>query len=385
MMSIHTVAAGGGSILHFDGSALSRRARTPPAPIPGPACYRRGGPLTVTDCNVMLGKIQPDVLPARVRAGRRRAARRRRRARASSPRWRRRSRRPPATRARPRRSPRASCDIAVGNMANAIKQHLGAARPRRHRVHAVLLRRRGRPARLPGGRRAGHDARVHPSARRRAVGLRHGPRRHHRDARAGGRGHARGAATATPSLDELERLGAEARTELLAPGRAGRPRDASIGRVHLRYDGTDTSLIVRFGTLAEMVGGFEAAYRKRYSLPDARPRADRRGRVGRGDRRLRRARGAHARRPASARARRRPRTPCRCSPAASRTRRRSTRASGCSRATPIHGPAIIAEANATTVVEPGWEARVTPLDHLRARAHRGAPEARRRSAPASTR
>jgi len=63
MMSIHTVAAGGGSILQFDGS----RYRVGPESAganPGPACYRRGGPLTVTDCNVMLGRIQPDFFPA---------------------------------------------------------------------------------------------------------------------------------------------------------------------------------------------------------------------------------------------------------------------------------------------------------------------------------
>ncbi|WP_435610621.1 hydantoinase B/oxoprolinase family protein [Streptomyces sp. C10-9-1] len=63
MMSIHTVAAGGGSILHFDG----RRYRVGPdsaGAVPGPACYRRGGPLTVTDANVMLGRIQPGHFPA---------------------------------------------------------------------------------------------------------------------------------------------------------------------------------------------------------------------------------------------------------------------------------------------------------------------------------
>ena len=62
MMSIHTVAAGGGSILHFDGA----RYRVGPLSAganPGPAAYRRGGPLTVTDCNVMLGKLQPDFFP----------------------------------------------------------------------------------------------------------------------------------------------------------------------------------------------------------------------------------------------------------------------------------------------------------------------------------
>src|ERR1041384_6610922 len=62
MMSIHTIAAGGGSILFFDG----QRQRVGPDSAganPGPACYRRGGPLTVTDCNVMLGKIQPAFFP----------------------------------------------------------------------------------------------------------------------------------------------------------------------------------------------------------------------------------------------------------------------------------------------------------------------------------
>ncbi|WP_316248076.1 hydantoinase/oxoprolinase family protein, partial [Streptomyces parvus] len=63
MMSIHTVAAGGGSVLHFDGS----RYRVGPDSAgadPGPACYRRGGPLTVTDANVMLGRVQPAHFPA---------------------------------------------------------------------------------------------------------------------------------------------------------------------------------------------------------------------------------------------------------------------------------------------------------------------------------
>src|SRR5438046_5584174 len=62
MMKIHTVAAGGGSICSFDGA----RFRVGPASAganPGPASYRRGGPLTVTDCNVMLGKIDPELFP----------------------------------------------------------------------------------------------------------------------------------------------------------------------------------------------------------------------------------------------------------------------------------------------------------------------------------
>ncbi|MGI9450223.1 MAG: hydantoinase/oxoprolinase family protein, partial [Geminicoccaceae bacterium] len=62
MMNIHTVAAGGGSILHFDG-ARYRVGPDSAGANPGPACYRRGGPLAVTDANVMLGKIQPQHFP----------------------------------------------------------------------------------------------------------------------------------------------------------------------------------------------------------------------------------------------------------------------------------------------------------------------------------
>ncbi len=62
MMRIHTVAAGGGSLCRLDAGRLVVGPESAGA-VPGPACYRRGGPLTVTDCNVMLGKIVPDHFP----------------------------------------------------------------------------------------------------------------------------------------------------------------------------------------------------------------------------------------------------------------------------------------------------------------------------------
>jgi 5-oxoprolinase (ATP-hydrolysing) len=62
MMKIHTVAAGGGSICSFDGLRLKVGPESASSH-PGPASYRKGGPLTVTDCNVLLGKIQPDFFP----------------------------------------------------------------------------------------------------------------------------------------------------------------------------------------------------------------------------------------------------------------------------------------------------------------------------------
>jgi 5-oxoprolinase (ATP-hydrolysing) len=63
MMLIHTVAAGGGSILAFDGARFRVGPESAGA-VPGPASYRRGGPLTVTDANVMVGKLSPQHFPA---------------------------------------------------------------------------------------------------------------------------------------------------------------------------------------------------------------------------------------------------------------------------------------------------------------------------------
>ena len=62
MMRIHTVAAGGGSVCRFEGGRFRVGPQSAGA-APGPACYRRGGPLTVTDCNLALGRLQPDAFP----------------------------------------------------------------------------------------------------------------------------------------------------------------------------------------------------------------------------------------------------------------------------------------------------------------------------------
>src|SRR5690606_22115135 len=63
MLRIHTVAAGGGSIIAFRGGRLTVGPESAGAR-PGPACYRNGGPLTITDANVLLGRIQPDFFPS---------------------------------------------------------------------------------------------------------------------------------------------------------------------------------------------------------------------------------------------------------------------------------------------------------------------------------
>ena len=132
--------------------------------------------------------------------------------------------------------------------------------------------------------------------------------------------------------------------------------------MHVRYEGTDSALVVPFGGLAEIQSAFEDAYRQRFAfLMKERAWSSKRCRSKPWARATRRPSRAMRRR--RRRARRSPRR-CRSSAAGAGGRRRSSCAKRRSPATCIDGPAIIAEKNATTVVEPGWRARVTDLDHL---------------------
>ena len=181
MMSIHTVAAGGGSILQFDG----QRYRVGPASAgadPGPVAYGKGGPLTVTDANVMLGRIQPAHFPAVFGDDGDEPLDAEEVARAFGD---------LADTIGDGRSPE---EVAAGFLRIAVQQHggrdqedLGAARPRHHPLHPVHVRRRGWSARLRRRRRARHDPDPHPPLRRRPVGVRHGPRRRHGHPRDGRR------------------------------------------------------------------------------------------------------------------------------------------------------------------------------------------------------
>ena len=153
-----------------------------------------------------------------------------------------------------------------------------------------------------------------------------------------------------------------------------------------QYDGTDSALIVDFGTIADMVQQFESGVPQALfasSCPSAPLLAEavsveaigmsdapERGRAG----------GAHAQRPAASGG-----YGGHAHAAASRTARRYSLRDTLQPGDQLAGPAIIAEANATTVVEPGWQAEVTPLDHLVLQAHRGAPDARRHRHHASIR
>src|SRR5260221_5444586 len=160
----------------------------------------------------------------------------------------------------------------------------------------------------------------------------------------------------------LENLSRSAQDELLTKG-VPRPRWSVVRRVHLRYDGTDSALIVDFGSVAEMTQSFEAAYRKRYSflMPGRALIAESVSVEAFGATAVpvepagsdMRAAGAAApadwvRLHTGGRAHRAP------------VFVRERLAAG----DRIPGPAIIAEKNATTVVEPGWQAEVMRSNHI---------------------
>jgi 5-oxoprolinase (ATP-hydrolysing) len=395
MMSIHTVAAGGGSILHFDGT----RYRVGPDSAgadPGPACYRRGGPLAVTDANVMLGKIQPGHFPRVFGAD---------------------GKRPLddaivkdkfrqlVSEIKDGRSPEQVAEgfirIAVGNMANAIK-HISVQRG--HDVTAYTLccfgGAAGQHACLVADALAMTRVFVHPYAGvLSAYGMGLADQSAMREKTAEARLEEPALAQIEATLAGLER---DARGELRAQG----VPDEAIRverRAHLKYEGTDTALVVPFGTLPEMVERFEAAYRKQFSflMPDkaliveavsveaiasgdgsflsGRAVSD----SGNGAKRGRRGAAASAAATTGGITTAPFRNTSASGSVAIGEKRKPTPeetvrmfTGGKWHETPLYrrenlrpghsldGPAIVAEANATTVVEPEWRATVTPLDHL---------------------
>ncbi len=278
MLSIHTVAAGGGSVLRFDGS----RYRVGPdsaGAYPGPAAYRRGGPLTVTDANIVLGRIQPAHFPSvfgesgdqpldaeivraqfaalAVRIGE--ATSGTSLSRGSGPSIVR-SSTPPS----PEQVAAGFLEIAVANMANAIKK---ISVQRGYDVTRYVLATFGGA----GGQHACAVADalgiarvlIHPLAgvlSAYGIGL--------ADVTAM-RETAVEAPLTAGLLQELgraaDRLEADALAELAQQG-IGPGRTRSVHRAHLRYDGTDTALPVPLGGMAEMAAGFEQAYRQHFSF-----------------------------------------------------------------------------------------------------------------------
>jgi 5-oxoprolinase (ATP-hydrolysing) len=350
MIHIHTVAAGGGSVLQFDGA----RMRVGPGSAgadPGPACYGRGGPLAITDCNVALGKLRPEYFPrsfgpdgdqplqlsASLQAFSRLAAE------ISD-----------ATGIDHEIAEVASgfLDIAVDNMANAIKK---VSVQRGHDITDYTLvcfgGAGGQHACLVADRLGIGRVQIHPLAGvLSALGIGLADVRLVID-------HAVEETLSNSSLDAItatwEALEAQARGGLEEQAVDGEAIEL-VRRVALRYVGSDTSLHVVAGDLEELIQRFEATHHARFGFA-TRDRdlvvesiqVEAIGRAARlestepttdsGDPQL----GSH-----------------------------STLMAGASHDTPfvdraalqpeaiIDGPAVLVESSATTVIEPGWQARV---------------------------
>jgi 5-oxoprolinase (ATP-hydrolysing) len=348
MMSIHTVAAGGGSILHFDG-ARYRVGPDSAGAAPGPACYRRGGPLTVTDANVMLGKIQPDFFP-RVFGARGDEALDGGVVEEKFEELRKR-----IADGRPAEAvAEGFVQIAVGNMANAIK-HISVQRG--HDVTAYTLccfgGAAGQHACLVADALAIRRVFIHPLA---GVLSAYGMGLADQTAM-------RERAVEKPldeSLDSIaDELAGEATRDLAAQGVEAQ-RIRVLRRVHVKYEGTDTALSVMLGPRADMVAQFEAAYRKQFSflMPDRTLIAEAVSveAVAAGE--------AFAEEPTSEKRNLSSVKTCRMFTGGRWHEAPLYRRDDLGAGARIDGPAIIAEANATTVVEPEWRALVTPLNHL---------------------
>lgn len=352
MMSIHTVAAGGGSILEFDGARFRVGPQSAGAN-PGPASYRRGGPLAVTDANVMVGKIQPDHFP-----------------RVFGP-----TADEPLSREvvaqkfdelaqRTGRSAEEVAEgfisIAVQQMANAIKK-ISVARG--YDVTRYTLQcfggAGGQHACLVADALGMSRVFVHPLA---GVLSAYGMGLADQNVIKEQAVEVLLAADTLAQVQEtLDTLATAARTELQrqqATGNAVQVRR----RVHVRYQGSDSALVVPFGDLATIVAGFEAAYRQRFSfLMPGKPmvvEAVSVEAVVAGDAPAEPRQAEHPPREVPRRDTVRMYSGGAWHEAALVVRE-DVRPGDV-----IAGPAIIAEKNATTVVEPGWQARITALDHI---------------------
>ena len=262
MMQIHTVAAGGGSICQFDGA----RYRVGPESAganPGPASYGKGGPLTVTDCNVMLGKLQPDYFPAVFGPNQDQpldAAVVHERFAALTGEI--------AAATGDTRTPVEVADgflkIAVENMANAIKK---ISVQRGYDVTEYTLcsfgGAAGQHACLVADALGMTRVLAHPLAgvlSAYGMGLADIRALREQSVEATLEGD-----TVGQTAEMLERLAADATAEVRAQGIS----DANIEvlrRLHLKYAGTDTPLIVDFANIEAMAVQFENLHRQRYGF-----------------------------------------------------------------------------------------------------------------------
>jgi 5-oxoprolinase (ATP-hydrolysing) len=357
MLSIHTVASGGGSILSFDGARLRVGPESAGAD-PGPACYRRGGPLCTTDANVMLGRIQPGFFPHVFGP----AADQPLDAGIVAQRFEQLTREVGAATGRALGAHALAegfVQIAVSNMANAVKK-ISVARG--YDVTQYTLQcfggAGGQHACLLADALGMTRIFVHPLAGvLSAYGMGLADQIVAREAAlelpldAAGFGAARAL---------LDRIGAEASAELAQQGFAS-SRMQLLERVQLRYEGSDSTLGVAPGEPDAMRAAFELAYRARFALamPDRRLVMESVSveAVGPGEPLQERAEPAPRHRPE-------PLAVVRIYAQGEFRDAALFRRERLARGALIDGPAIVAEANATTVIEPGWQACISELDHM---------------------
>jgi 5-oxoprolinase (ATP-hydrolysing) len=353
MMLIHTVAAGGGSILHYDGARF-RVGPDSAGANPGPKCYRRGGPLAVTDANVMAGKLLPDFFPkifgphqdqplddAAVKGAFAEMAKE-----------------------VGGKSPEEIADgfikIAVENMANAIKK---ISVQRGYDVTRYALNcfggAGGQHACMVADALGMTKVLIHPfssllsaygmgladirATREQAIELPFGAKALKAIAGTGGR------------------LGKDARAEVAGQG-VPAAKIKVIVRAHIRYAGTDTALVVTAGTAAAMTRVFEKAHRARFGFIDRSKQmvveAVSVEAVGGGakfnEKAVRRSNAALPK-------------PARRTKFFSQGEWHNAKVYTRDQLKPgskVKGAAIIIEPHQTIVVEPGWQAELTAKNHL---------------------
>lgn len=357
MMGIHTVAAGGGSLLAFDGARFRVGPESAGAN-PGPASYRRGGPLAVTDANVMVGKLQPAYFPQVFGP----AANEALDAGVVSRRF---GELAAQTGRAPEDVAHGFIQIAVQQMANAI-QKISVARG--YDVTRYTLQcfggAGGQHACLVADALGMARVLVHPMAGvLSAYGMGLADQGVMREQAL----ECRLAPEAMPRITALLDQLAEAACTALERQQAGGQAAVVHRRVHLRYEGSDAALVVPFGTQAQTVERFEAAYRQRFAF------------LMPGKALVVEAVSVEAVVPGDAAAEPvHPLQPARPVPRRDTVRVYTVGTDGQAAwhdaalvvredlrpGDVIPGPAIVAEKNTTTIVEPGWEARLSALDHL---------------------
>jgi 5-oxoprolinase (ATP-hydrolysing) len=257
MMSIHTVAAGGGSILHFENGRF-RVGPDSAGANPGPKAYRRGGPLTVTDANVMLGKLSPDLFP-RIFGPNRDQPLDAVAVRASFEEM--------AKVIGDGRSPEEVADgflaIAVENMANAVKKiSVQRGYDVTHYVLTCFGGAGGQHACLTADALGISTVLIHPfSGILSAYGMGLADIRATRQ-----RTVSEELAAALKALGPIRNeLTASVVEEMASQGVSG-PGVTVLHRAHLRYQGTDTTLPVTLGGAADMTASFDTAHKKQFGF-----------------------------------------------------------------------------------------------------------------------